>query len=109
MNKNAEIISEIISEEVGKLDKLVSKQSEFIKEFSNTIERAEQISIKTDRLEEIIEHWNNLFEKQLSRLKTIHSYQKSENRKHRLITYFLLATTIIMQLFLIFKTIKWAN
>ncbi|EKT4519669.1 hypothetical protein LIT63_10225 [Flavobacterium psychrophilum] len=95
MSKNAEIIAEIISEEVGKLDKLVMKQSEFIQEFSNTIERAERISIKTDRLEEIIEHWNSLFDKQKQQIKALQSKQLIENRIHRVITYLLLATIII--------------
>ncbi|EKT3957199.1 hypothetical protein [Flavobacterium psychrophilum] len=95
MSKNAEIIAEIISEEVGKLDKLVMKQSEFIQEFSNTIERAERISIKTDRLEEIIEHWNSLFDKQKQQIKALQSKQLIENRIHRVTTYLLLATIII--------------
>ncbi|EMY3554827.1 hypothetical protein ABF190_002077 [Flavobacterium psychrophilum] len=90
-----ELIAEIISEEVGKLDKLVMKQSEFIQEFSNTIERAERISIKTDRLEEIIEHWNSLFDKQKQQIKALQSKQLIENRIHRVTTYLLLATIII--------------
>jgi hypothetical protein len=96
MSKNAEIIAEIISEEVGKLDKLISKQAEFVQEFSNTIERAERISIKTERLEEVIAHWNQLFEQQITRLKTVQSNQLAENRIHRVITYLLLATIIIL-------------
>ena len=96
MSKNAEIIAEIISEQVDNLDKLVSKQSEFVQEFSNTIERAERISIKTDRLEEVIEHWNNLFEKQKGQIKSLQSKQLSDNKIHRLITYLLLATIVIL-------------
>ncbi|ELV7525741.1 hypothetical protein QMU91_001957 [Flavobacterium psychrophilum] len=95
MSKNAEIIAEIISEEVNKFEKLVTKQSEFIQEFSNTIERAERIAIKTDRLEEIIEHWNSLFDKQKQQIKALQSKQLIENRIHRVITYLLLATIII--------------
>lgn len=96
MSKNAEIIAEIISEEVSKLDKLIAKQSEFVQEFSNTIERAERISIKTDRLEEIIGHWNNLFEKQKQQIKELQSKQLIENRIHRGITYLLLGTIVIL-------------
>ncbi|WP_341966088.1 hypothetical protein [Flavobacterium psychrophilum] len=95
MSKNAEIIAEIISEEVNKFEKLVTKQSEFIQEFSNTIERAERIAIKTDRLEEIIEHWNSLFDKQKQQIKALQSKQLIENRIHRVTTYLLLATIII--------------
>ena len=96
MSKNAEIIAEIISEEVGKLDKLIAIQSENVQEFSNTIERAEKISIKTDRLEEIIEHWNTLFEKQKQQIKALQTNQLNENRIHRIITYLLLTTIVII-------------
>lgn len=102
MSKNAEIIAEIISEEVGKLEKLISKQSEIMQVFSNTIESAEKISIKTDRLEEIIEHWNTLFEKQKQVLKTLQNNQLVENRVHRVITYLLL---VIIVSILILKNI----
>lgn len=96
MSKNAEIIAEIISEEVGKLDKLIATQSENVQEFSNTIERAENISIKTDRLEEVIEHWNSLFEKQKQQIKALQTNQLNENRIHRIITYLLLTTIVII-------------
>ena len=96
MSKNAEIIAEIISEEVGKLDKLITRQSENVQEFSSTIERAENISIKTDRLEEIIEHWNTLFEKQKQQIKALQTNQLNENRIHRIITYLLLTTIVII-------------
>ncbi|EPE9900238.1 conserved hypothetical protein [Flavobacterium psychrophilum] len=95
MSKNAEIIAEIISEEVGKLEKLVTKQSEQTKEFLNSIERAETLSIKTDRLEEIIAHWNTLFEKQKQALQTLQKKQLTENKIHRVFTYLLLGTIII--------------
>ena len=96
MSKNAEIIAEIISEEVDKLDKLIAIQSENVQEFSNTIEKAERISIKTDRLEEIIEHWNSLFEKQKQQIKALQTNQLTENRIHRIITYLLLTTIVII-------------
>ncbi|QRE52586.1 hypothetical protein H0O26_02840 [Flavobacterium psychrophilum] len=86
MSKNAEIIAEILSEQVGKLEKLVTKQSEQTKEFLNSIERAETLSIKTDRLEEIIAHWNTLFEKQKQALQTLQKKQLTENRIHRVTT-----------------------
>jgi predicted nuclease with TOPRIM domain len=95
MSKNAEIIAEIISEEVAKLDKLIVKQSEMVEEFSNSIERAQRISIKTDRLEEIIEHWNNLFTKQKQQINELQFKQLTENRIHRIITYILLGMIIL--------------
>jgi hypothetical protein len=109
MSKNTEIIAEIISEEVEKFDNLIAKQFEFIKDLSNTIERAERISIKTDRLEEIIQHWNELFNKQKQQIKTLQSKNLAENRIHRLITYILLGGTIVIQIILILKLYKWVS
>lgn len=103
MSKNAEIIAEIISEEVDKLDKLILKQSDIVEEFSNTIERAERISIKTDRLEEIIEHWNNLFTKQKQQINELKVKQITENRIHRIITYVLLGLIILVLTLNFFK------
>ncbi len=105
MSKNAEIIAEIINEEVGKFEKLTTKQSELIKDFDATIKRAEGISIKTERLEEIINHWNTLFDKQKVQIQTLQNKQTSENRIHRVITYILLLITILIQVLLIFKNL----
>lgn len=103
MSKNAEIIAEIISEEVSKLEKLVSRQSELVGDFNKTIERAESISIKTERLEEVINHWNVLFDKQKNQIQSLQKNQIKENRTHRIITYVLLTITIVTQIILIFK------
>ena len=100
--KNIEIIAEIITEEVCKFDKLITRQRENIQEFSNSIERADTISLKTDRLEEIVEHWNNLFERQKTQIKALQGKQISENRYHRVITYLLL---VIIVSILIIKNI----
>jgi hypothetical protein len=64
MSKNAEIIAEIISEEVNKFEKLVTRQSEQTKELAFEIAKAENITIKTDHLEHVIASWNLIFENQ---------------------------------------------
>jgi hypothetical protein len=99
MSKNTEIIAEIITEEVGKFEKLIAKQSQFNEDFENTIERAERISIKTERIEEVIDHWNKLFDKQKNQILAIQSKQLSENRLHRLATYVILFIIILIQIF----------
>jgi hypothetical protein len=99
MIKNTEIIAEIITEEVGKFEKLIAKQAEFNNEFSNTIEKAQTMTIKTDRLEEIIDHWNQLFDKQKNQILAIQGKQLSENRLHRLATYIILFIIILIQIF----------
>ncbi|WP_165395992.1 hypothetical protein [Flavobacterium sp. J27] len=105
MSKNAEIIAEIISEEVGKLEKLITKQVDFVNDFGKTIEKAENMSIKTERLEEVINHWNMLFDKQKTQIKDLQKQQFKENRIHRITTYLLLIITIVFQIVLIFKTL----
>jgi predicted nuclease with TOPRIM domain len=95
MSKNTEILIEIMSDERSKLEKLVSEQSKLVNTFSNTIERAEKIEIKTQRLEEVIQHWNDLFNKQKQQIKELQNKQIEENRTHRIITYILLTITIL--------------
>ncbi|WP_445711617.1 hypothetical protein [Flavobacterium sp.] len=105
MSKNAEIIAEIISEEVSKLEKLVTRQSELVQDFDKTIEKAESMSIKTERLEEVIKHWNILFIKQKTQIEALQKQQVKENRIHRIITYLLLAISIVIQILLTFKAL----
>lgn len=102
MSKNTEILIEIMSDERAKLEILVSEQSKLINTFSNTIERAEKIEIKTHRLEEVIEYWNKLFTKQKNQIRELQNQQIEDNRRHRIITYVLLT---IIALTLIFKII----
>lgn len=99
MSKNAEILAEIISEEVTKLAKLVSEQSKITQEFSNTVEKASKIEIKSQRLEEVIEHWNDLFTKQKQQIKELQKQQIKENRMHRIITYILLTSILFTVIF----------
>lgn len=104
--KNIEIlaVAEIIADETKKLEKLVA-------EFSICMERAEKIEIqpKTERLEEIISHWNNLFTAQKNQIQELQNNQNNENKKERLATNILLFLAIILLLsillILTFKTI----
>lgn len=111
MSKNIEIVAEIIADETKKLEKLVSEQSNLVQEFSICMEKAEKIEIqpRTERLEEIISHWNQLFTAQKNQIQELQHNQDNENKKQRLGTYILLILTIILLfsilLILIFKTI----
>jgi hypothetical protein len=102
MNKNTEILAEIISEETAKLEKLISEQTKMVNEFSTAIEKASKIEIKTQRLEEVIQHWNDLFTVQKQLIQKLQNHQIIENRVHRIITYLL---WVIISIVLIFKTI----
>jgi predicted nuclease with TOPRIM domain len=99
MSKNTEILIEIMSDERSKLEKLVSEQSKLVNTFSNTIERAEKIEIKTQRLEEVIQHWNDLFNKQKQQIRELQNKQIEDNKTHRIITYILLTITILILTF----------
>ncbi|KIA92479.1 hypothetical protein OA93_23375 [Flavobacterium sp. KMS] len=109
--KNIEIVAEIIADETKKLEKLVSEQSSLVKEFSICLEKAEKIEIepRTERLEEIISHWNLLFTRQKNQIQELQNTQREENKKQRLGTYILLILTITLLfsilLILTFKTI----
>lgn len=111
MSKNLEIVAEIIADETKKLEKLVSEQSNLVQEFSICMEKAEKIEIqpRTERLEEIISHWNNLFTAQKNQIQELQHNQNNENKKQRLGTSILLILTIILLLsillILTFKTI----
>jgi hypothetical protein len=109
--KNIEIVAEIIADETKKLEKLVSEQSRLVQEFSICIEKAEKIEIqpRTERLEEIITHWNNLFTAQKQQIKELQNNQNNENKKQKLGIYIMLFLAIILLLsvllILIFKKI----
>ena len=111
MSKNIEIVAEIIADETKKLEKLVSEQSNLVQEFSICMEKAEKIEIqpRTERLEEIISHWNQLFTAQKNQIQELQHNQNNENKKQRLGTYILLILTVILLfstlLILIFKKI----
>jgi hypothetical protein len=97
-----EIIAEIIADENKKFEKLLEKQSLLVKEFSKAIEVAStsNFEIKTDRLEEIINHWNETFQHQKKQINQLFSDQiietKKENKKHRIFYYEFMGAIIII-------------
>lgn len=103
MSKNLEIVAEIIADQTGKLEKLVSEQTQLVKDFSITIDKASTIEIqpKTERLEEIISHWNNLFTAQKDQLKELQRGQNTENKKQRLWTNGILLLVFLQLLVII--------
>ena len=111
MSKNTEIMIEIMSDNTEKLQKMIIEQSSLTKELSLQIEKLEKIEIqpRTERLEEIISHWNQLFTAQKNQIQELQHNQDNENKKQRLGTYILLILTIILLfsilLILTFKTI----
>jgi len=108
-NINIEIIAEIIADETKKLEKLVSEQSSLVQEFSICMEKAEKVEIqpRTERLEEIISHWNQLFTAQKNQIQELHNNQNYENNRQRLGTNILLILAVILLiLILIILTFK---
>ncbi|MFH6965321.1 hypothetical protein ACHRVK_22300 [Flavobacterium plurextorum] len=111
MSKNTEIMIEIMSDNTEKLQKMIIEQSSLTKELSLQIEKLEKIEIqpRTERLEEIILHWNNLFTAQKNQIQELQNNQNNESKKQRLGTYLLLILAVILMLsvllILIFKRI----
>ena len=78
MSKNAEIIAEILSEEVSKFEKTVAKQAEQTKELAIEIDKAKNITINTEHLEHVINSWNKIFEVQRQQILKLQT-KKSSN------------------------------
>lgn len=100
MSKNLEIVAEIISDATAKFEKLLEEQKIIVDQFEKSIDKANtsNFELKTDRLEEIITHWNEMFSKQKQAIQNLHFDQKkeirTENKKHRLFCYFFFAALI---------------
>ncbi len=105
MSKNIEIVAEIISDATAKFEKLLEEQKIIVDQFEKSIDKAttSNFELKTDRLEEIITHWNEMFLKQKQAIQNLHfdnlKELKSENKKHRLFCYLFFAALIIVLIF----------
>jgi chemotaxis regulatin CheY-phosphate phosphatase CheZ len=105
MSKNIEIVAEIISDATAKFEKLLEEQKIIVDQFENSIDKAttSNFELKTNRLEEIINHWNEMFSKQKQAIQNLHfdnlKELKSENKKHRLFCYLFFVALIIVLIF----------
>lgn len=110
MSKNLEIVAEIIADQTGRLEKLVSQQTVLVEGFSMEIEKALAIELqpKTERLEEIISHWNNMFNDQKKQLKELQIYQNTENKKYRLWTNVIMIL-VFLQLLIVITILIFKN
>lgn len=69
MSKHStETLLEIFIEENEKLKKLVLRQNELNENLEKIISSASSFEIKSDRLEEVIKYWNELFNKQKAQI-----------------------------------------
>jgi hypothetical protein len=81
MSKHStETLLEIFIEENEKLKKLVLRQNELNKNLEKIISSASSFEIKSDRLEEVIKYWNELFNKQKAQILEL---QKSDIKGSR--------------------------
>lgn len=105
MSKNLEIVAEIISDATAKFEKLLEEQKIIVDQFEKSIDKAttSNFELKTDRLEEIITHWNEMFSKQKQAIQNLHFEQqkeiRTENKKHRLFYYLFFAALITVLIF----------
>ncbi|NDP21386.1 MAG: hypothetical protein GZ091_09945 [Paludibacter sp.] len=96
MSKNTEILVEILSDEIVKLEKLVLMQKENILQYEESLKIAANSEISTKRLEEVIAFWNKLFNIQKDQIKDLQRIQLIENKSNRFITYVLLAVSVLL-------------
>lgn len=105
MSKNLEIVAEIISDATAKFEKLLEEQKSIVEQFETSIAKASasNFELKTNRLEEIIAHWNKLFSIQKQAIQTLHFDNlkeiKSENKKHRWFCYLFMVALITVLIF----------
>lgn len=102
MSKNTETLLEILTEENEKLEKLTALQNQTVLRYEEAIKNALKAEISTKRLEEVIEIWNEMFNKQKKQIEFLKENQLKENDTHRKVTYLLLG---IIAIILIFKII----
>jgi predicted nuclease with TOPRIM domain len=103
--KNLEIVAEIISDATAKFEKLLEEQKIIVEQFEKSIGKASEsnFELKTDRLEEIINHWNEMFSKQKQAIQNLHfdhlKELKKENKKHRWFCYLFFAALTTLLIF----------
>lgn len=96
MSKNIEIVAEIINDSVIKLEKSTIELQKFETRFSNTVQQASLIEIKTKRLEEVITHWNLLFDSQKAQILQLQKKKNSNILAYRIVIFGLLAIIILL-------------
>ncbi len=100
-----EIIAEIIADENKRFEQLLQEQKLIVQNFETALEKASSsnFELKTERLEEIILHWNEMFSKQKQAIQNLHFEQqkeiRTENKKHRLFCYLFFAALITVLIF----------
>jgi membrane-associated HD superfamily phosphohydrolase len=105
MSKNIEIVAEIMSDTTAKFEKLLEEQKIIVEQFEKSIDKAatSNFELKTDRLEEIISHWNEMFSKQKKAIQHLNfdnlEQLKSENKKHRWFCYLFFVALITVLIF----------
>jgi predicted regulator of Ras-like GTPase activity (Roadblock/LC7/MglB family) len=100
-----EIIAEIIADENIRFEHLLQEQKLIVQNFETALEKASSsnFELKTERLEEIITHWNEMFSKQKKAIQALNfdnlEQLKSENKKHQIFCYLFFAALIIVLIF----------
>lgn len=96
MSKNTEILLEILIEQNEKFEKLISLQNQSNLRYEEALSTASDIKISTKRLEEVIEIWNEMFNRQKKQIEFLKENQLKENDKHRIVTYLLLGIIVVI-------------
>lgn len=105
MSKHStETLLEIFIEENEKLKKLVLRQNELNENLEKIISSASSFEIKSDRLEEVIKYWNELFNKQKNQILELQKSDiKGSRKEDSKVFKILILMTILLLINLIYS------
>ena len=98
MKQSAETLLEIFIDENEKLKKLILKQHEQNEALNKMLSSASSYDVKTDRLEEVIKYWNELFTKQKAQILELKKNEVKGHKKEESKTFKLLIVIIVLLL-----------
>lgn len=98
MKQSAETLLEIFIDENEKLKKLILKQHEQNGALNKMLSSATSYEVKTDRLEEVIKFWNELFNKQKAQILELQKNEVKRYKKEESKTFKLLIMIILLLL-----------
>lgn len=103
MSKNStEVLIELFIEENQKLKKYLQAQQELNEELKKIISNTSSFEVKSDRLEEVIAYWNDLFNKQKEQILQLQDREIKIKKAKDTKIFFLLIMIFILLLINLF-------
>lgn len=103
MSKNStEVLIELFIEENQKLKKYLQAQQELNEDLKEIISNTSSFEVKSDRLEEVIAYWNDLFNKQKEQILQLQDREIKIKKAKDTKIFFLLIMILILLLINLF-------